>query len=238
MRGYWWAPDGSSLLVAGSTTRQSTDGISADPANPAQPAAEVGYPAAGTPNALVELLIVRPDGEPGAGPMGRGGLRLPHHCLLGFRRSADRRAVQGPAADAAAHRGHRRPARTSVLREDADACWLDIVPGVPARLTDGRIAWTADAGGARRLLVAAESDLADGTAEPVTPADLNVRGILSVDGDTVLVSGSDGESAEIGVWSWGSAGLQPGLRRQRRARSRPGGRHDGPDQPVAWPGTG
>ena len=49
------------------------------------------------------------------------------------------------------------PARgtVAVLREDTDDHWLDIVPGVPARTGDGRIVWTADADGAKRLLVAA-----------------------------------------------------------------------------------
>ncbi len=75
-----------------------------------------------------------------------------------------------------------------MLRDDSDACWLDIVPGVPAGPADGRIAWTADADGARRLLVATPAELADGSAEPVTPPDLQVREVLSVDGDTVLFS--------------------------------------------------
>ena len=101
----------------------------------------------------------------------------------------------------------RETGATTVLRDDSDACWLDVVPGVPARLADGRIVWTADADGARRLLVASERELADGTAEPVTPPDLQVRSVLSVDGDTVLMSGSDGESIEIGVWAYGPGGL-------------------------------
>src|SRR5215471_7889533 len=96
---------------------------------------------------------------------------------------------------------------TTVLREDTDSCWLDLVPGVPARLADGRIAWTADDGGAKRLLVASEHDLAAGTAEPLTPPSLQVRAVLSVDGDTVLLSGSDGEPTEVGVWAYGPGGL-------------------------------
>ena len=94
-----------------------------------------------------------------------------------------------------------------MLRDDSDACWLDIVPGVPGRLADGRVAWTVAADGARRLLVASERQLSDGTAEPVTPPDLQVRDVLSVDGDTVLFSGSDGEPMEVGVWAYGPGGL-------------------------------
>jgi dipeptidyl-peptidase-4 len=101
--------------------------------------------------------------------------------------------------------------RATVLREDTDPVWLEIVPGVPAWTGDGRIVWTADRDGARRLLVldpAAEDPVTG--AEPVTPPDLQVRGVLSVDGGvdggTVLFQAS-AEPTEIGVWAWGPDGL-------------------------------
>jgi dipeptidyl-peptidase-4 len=94
-----------------------------------------------------------------------------------------------------------------VLREDADDRWLDIVPGVPACTSDGRIVWTADAGGARRLLVASPEELAEGSAAPVTPTSLQVREILDVDAGTVLFSASADEPTEIGLWAYGPGGL-------------------------------
>jgi len=94
-----------------------------------------------------------------------------------------------------------------VLREDTDDRWLDIVPGVPARTGDGRIVWTMDAGGARRLLVATPEELAEGSAEPVTPADLQVRDVLDVDSGTVLFSAWADEPTEIGLWTYGPGGL-------------------------------
>jgi dipeptidyl-peptidase-4 len=93
-----------------------------------------------------------------------------------------------------------------VLREDSDERWLDIVPGVPARTEAGRIVWTTEDSGARRLLVATPGELRDGTATPVTPPDLQVREIVSVDGDIVLVRASE-EPMDIGLWSYGPAGL-------------------------------
>jgi dipeptidyl-peptidase-4 len=218
MRGFWWAPDGQSLLVARVDTSPVNRWHIADPAHPERAPVEVSYPAAGTPNALVELMIIRLDGE---------ALQVrwdaEAFCYLAsvywesgspllVVQSRDQRRMRLLAVDTAT-------GETAVLREDTDSSWLDLVPGVPARLADGRIAWTADGGGAKRLLVASEHDLADGTAQSVTRPGLQVRAVLSVDRDTVLLSGSDGEPTEIGVWAYGPGGLQ------RIAGSEPAGVH-------------
>ena len=55
-RGYWWAPDGSALLVARVDETPVDRWHIADPAHPERVPAEVAYPAAGTPNADVSLL--------------------------------------------------------------------------------------------------------------------------------------------------------------------------------------
>ena len=72
MRGYWWAPDGSALLIARVDETPVQRWHIADPANPDRPPAEVAYPAAGTPNADVSLLLARP-GRTGAGSTGADG---------------------------------------------------------------------------------------------------------------------------------------------------------------------
>ena len=95
--------------------------------------------------------------------------------------------------------------QTAVLRADTDPVWTDIVPGVPAWTAAGAIAWTADVGTTRRLLVAAPGDLAG--AEPVTPDGLQVREVLDVDGDTVLFSASAGDPTQVGLWRAGPDGL-------------------------------
>ena len=55
---------------------------------------------------------------------------------------------------------------TAPLFADDDDGWVELVPGTPGVLDDGRLVMAADRDGARRLLV-------DGVA--VTPADLQVR---------------------------------------------------------------
>ncbi len=59
VRGYWWAPDGSALLVARVDDTPVNRWHIADPAHPERAAAEVAYPAAGTANADVTLHLAR-----------------------------------------------------------------------------------------------------------------------------------------------------------------------------------
>jgi dipeptidyl-peptidase-4 len=194
------------MLVARVDTTPVHRWYIADPANPARQAAEVAYPAAGTPNADVTLVLAGLDG-------GRAGVEwdraaFPYLVTVNWDRddplivvqSRDQRRMlllsAGPAGGA-----------TAVLRADSDDRWLDIVPGVPGRTGDGRIVWAADAGGARRLLVASPGELAEGTAAPVTPASLQVREVLDVDSGTVLFTASDDEPTEIGLWTYGPGGL-------------------------------
>jgi dipeptidyl-peptidase 4 len=218
MRGYWWAPDGSALLIARVDESPVQRWYIADPANPDRPPAQVRYPAAGTPNADVSLLVASL----------AGGLRPAKGALIEV--DWDRAAFPYLATalwDSAAPRAplivlqtrDQREMRmlsvdpetgaTSLVRADTDPHWLEIVPGVPARTSGGRIVWTADSEGARRLLIATADELAAGTAEPVTPTTLQVREILSVAGDTVLFAASAAEPTEIGLWTYGPDGLAP-----------------------------
>jgi len=220
-RGYWWAPDGTALLVARVDSTPVQRWYIADPANPARPAAGVAYPAAGTANADVTLVLAGLDGS--QIPVAWDRAAFPYLVTVNWDRddplivvqSRDQRRMVLLSADPAR-------AATAVLREDADDRWLDIVPGAPAWTSDGRIVWTTDAGGARRLLVASPEELAEGSAAPVTPASLQVREILDVDSGTVLFSASADEPAEIGLWAYGPGGLaritgEAGVHHGRRA---------------------
>ncbi len=201
-RGYWWSPDGSALLVARVDETPVRRWHIADPANPERPPAVVAYPAAGTPNAAVSLVLARLDGS--SADVETGGAAFPYlvtaawpdgHDPLVVVQSRDQRTVRLLAVDPGT-------GRTEVLREDTDPVWVEIVPGVPAWTADGRLIWTADRDGTRRLLAGPPEAL-----EPVTPPGLQVRGVLGVDGDTVLFSASD-EPTEIGLWAYGPGGLR------------------------------
>jgi dipeptidyl-peptidase 4 len=208
-RGYWWAPDGTALLTARVDESQVRRWHIADPAHPDRPPAEVRYPAAGTPNADVSLVLARLDGTLTPVEWDRAGFGyLVTACWepptadppLIVVQSRDQRELRVLAVDTGT-------GATTVIRADSDPHWVDIVPGVPARTGDGRIVWTADADGARRLLVATAGELSAGSAVPVTPATLQLREVLGVDGDTVLFTASAAEPMDIGVWAAGPGGL-------------------------------
>jgi dipeptidyl-peptidase-4 len=204
-RGYWWAPDGSALLVARVDETPVTRWYIADPANPGRPPAETRYPAAGTPNAAVSLLRVGLDG--GQAPVAWDQAEFPYLVTVTWDKagpllvvqSRDQRRMRLLSADPAT-------GVVTTLREDTDEHWLDVVPGVPARTSDGKIVWTTDAEETRRLLVAAPADLSDQTAKPVTPAGLQVREVIAADGDVVLFSASE-DPTEIGLWLYGPGGV-------------------------------
>jgi dipeptidyl-peptidase-4 len=206
-RGYWWSPDGSALLVARVDETPVRRWHIADPANPERPPAEVAYPAAGTPNAEVSLLLARLDGttvdveiDHAAFPYLVTACWEGEHNPLVVVQSRDQRTMRLLAVDAGT--GH-----AEVLREDTDPRWLEIVPGVPAWTGDGRLVWTCDHEDTRRLLVSPPGALgAPGEAAPVTPAGLQVHAVLSVDGDTVLFQAS-AEPTQVELWTYGPGGL-------------------------------
>jgi dipeptidyl-peptidase 4 len=206
-RGYWWAPDGSALLVARVDEAPVHRWHIAHPAFPEREATVVAYPAAGTANAEVSLLLARLDGssvlvdtDPAAFPYLVTARWQDGHEPLVVVQSRDQRTMRILGVDVSS-------GGTRVLHEDSDPVWLEIVPGVPAWTADGRIVWTRDDEDTRRLVL-----LAPGRSpEVVTPPGLQVRGVLDVDGDTVLFQASGPDPAEAGLWSYTPSG--PHLRR-------------------------
>ncbi|MGH3391516.1 MAG: prolyl oligopeptidase family serine peptidase [Actinomadura sp.] len=199
MRGYWWAPDGGSLLVARVDETPVNRWYIADPANPDRPATEIAYPAAGTPNAFVGLVVLTVDGDRTAVSWDRGEFPYLVTAYWDERgplivvQSRDQRKMRVLGVDPAS-------GGTTLVQEDHDATWLHIVDGVPARTGAGALVWTVDdhATDSRRLTIG-------GT--PVTPEGLQVRSVLDVDGDTVLFAASGEEPTEVHVWSYGPQGL-------------------------------
>ncbi len=206
-RGYWWSPDGAAVLVARADNKPVQRWHIADPANPSRPATTVRYPSAGTPNAAVSLLIAPLDGAAPV-PVTWDSDACPYlvtadwdaETPLVVVQSRDQRLLRLLTVNP-------QSGGTQILREDTDASWLDIVPGVPSRTSDGRIVWTEMSDDTRRLLVATPGELTDRSAAPVTPPSLQLREVLAVDGTTILFAASDGEPTEVSLWTYGPDGL-------------------------------
>lgn len=212
-RGYWWSPDGEHLLAARVDTTPVQRWWIGDPANPHRPPRAVPYPAAGTANADVSLHVLGLDGERTEVRWDRAGYEYlatagwdAHGPLLGVQ-SRDQRTLRVLAADPDS--GATRP-----LHEQRDPAWVQLIPGTPARTATGTLVHTADEGDTRRLTV-------DG--EPVTPPGLQLRYVVSVDGESVLFVASD-EPTEQHLWSYDprAGGLrrisaEPGVHSGQRA---------------------
>ncbi|WP_300017397.1 prolyl oligopeptidase family serine peptidase [Pseudonocardia sp.] len=196
MRGYWWSPDGDALLVARVDTAPVVRWHIADPEHPDRRPVEHPYPAAGTPNATVTCGIVRLDGTrtpvADTGDEYLAAVTWDVHGLLVTTQPRDQTALR-------THRVDPATGATHPVHEQADAAWVDIVPGVPAHTAPGALLTVESRDGAYRLV-------ADGT--PVTEPDLQVRDVLDVDGDTVLFRAST-DPVSIGLWTWGPDGVLP-----------------------------
>jgi dipeptidyl-peptidase-4 len=220
-RGYWWSPDGRKLLVARVDESAVPRWHIADPANPDKAPVEVGYPAAGTANADVSLLVATlPEAaQDDTVHIAQTPLAVipPASAKLaevaGWDRGAFPYLVNAAWGDDLLIVVQTRDQKTmrivnavtgAVVREDTDPHWTDVIDGVPAQLASGDIVWTGITGDTRGLIIAPAAGLA--TATPVTPPGLQVQAVIAAAGDDVLFTGST-ESTEVGVWRYGRAGL-------------------------------
>jgi dipeptidyl-peptidase 4 len=192
-RGYWWAPAGRRLLVARVDSAAVGLWYIGHPADPGKPSQAVRYPTAGTTNAEVTLWITRLDGTrtrvrwdrdafeyvPAAGWDARG----PYATV----QTRDQRTVRWLGIDP-------DYGATWMLDEKHDRCWVELVPGLPARLRDGALVSHADRLGTRHLTV---------NRVLVTPPGLQLREVLGVDGHRVLFTASPAaDPAQIQLWTY------------------------------------
>ena len=194
-RGYWWAPDGSAIAA----TRVDTSAVArwwiSDPARPDQAPQEHAYPASGTDNAEVTLWVLALDGTRREVEWDRAAFPYladvqwpePERIVLTVQ-SRDQRHLQVLAAAV----GEDEAIRTTVLFEDSDETWVELVHGAPAVLDDGRVVMAADHEGARRLVAA---------SVPLTPPELQVRSIVGVVGHSLLFTANPvADATSVGLW--------------------------------------
>ena len=180
MRGYWWSPDSQHIAACRVDVADVPVWYIADPAHPERPAIEHRYPAAGSVNATVSLHVIdtadfsRVDVQLNGDWEYLNSVSWGSGGLIAQTQTRDQRHVDVHLIDSAT-------GIASVIFTDEDEAWVEIVPGVPALLGDGRLVTCADRIGVRRLIVDDRS---------ATPDHLQVRGVISV-GDTIVFSAND-----------------------------------------------
>ncbi len=199
-RGYWWSPDGSAIAATRVDVSSVQTWYIGDPANPDQPPNAIRYPAAGTANPDVTLHVLALNGGETEVVWDRDGYPYladvrwasPTRLLLTVQ-SRDQRSLMVLEADP-------QIGSTEPVFSDGDLAWVELVPGTPGVLADGRIVTAADRDGARRLLI-------DG--EPVTPADLQVRSVTAVRGnEVVFIANPIDDSSVQHVWRYDDDGVE------------------------------
>ena len=198
-RGYWWSPDGDAVAVCRVDEEPVDTWWIGDPADPSSAPRAVRYPAAGTANADVTLHVFPVGGgEPVDVEWDRAA--FPYLATVSWTdagllvsvQSRDQRRTEVRVVDPAT-------GTTELRFADEDDAWVELVPGSPRLLPDGRLVVTADRDGARRLLV-------DG--EAVTPPDLQVRSIVAADDAGVVLTANPIDDATVlHVWRWDRDGL-------------------------------
>ncbi len=200
-RGYWWSPDG--LTIAACRVDNSPVQVwhISNPADPASAPNVVRYPAAGTANPDVTLHLcpvgdrdqrVEVEWERGAFPY-LAQVHWTAHGLTIMVQSRDQRNLQVRLVATA-------DGSTTLLWADRDEDWVELVPGTGMLIDDATLVTCADRGGARRLMI---------NGAPVSPDDVQVRGIVSAAAGRVILTGNPIDDATVQhVYRWSSDGFQ------------------------------
>ncbi|HVS68696.1 MAG TPA: prolyl oligopeptidase family serine peptidase [Mycobacteriales bacterium] len=189
-RGFWWAPDGRSLLVARVDEAPVAQWWIADPAHPDQPPTAVRYPAAGTADADVTLWLLGLDGErreiewdrsrsPYLGRVHWSDGKPPLIAVV----SRDQREVRILEVDVGT-------GQTVERHVDWNMTWVELFDGVPAWLGD-RVLRIADVDGVRGLFAAASR---------LTPDDMYVHAVVGMTDAGPVFTASREDSTSVGVY--------------------------------------
>ncbi len=198
-RGYWWSPDGATIAACRVDVAPVQVWHIADPAQPGVAPAAVRYPAAGTANPDVTLHLCSLDGgaprevvwDREAFPY-LADVHWTEHALTVNVQSRDQRRLEVRTVDIAT-------GATTTVFADSDDDWVELVPNTGVMAAPGVLFTAGDRDGARRLLV---------NGEPVTPADVQVRHVISIDEQRAIIAGNPIDDATVQhIYRWDPNGF-------------------------------
>jgi len=185
VRGYWWEKDSQNLLVE----RVDESGVAiawiSDPANPLKPAREHRYPFAGSPNAEVSLHRVNLNGVIQEIPWNKD--THPYLVSVSTSGSAPTFCVLSRNQQNVEIFSLRGSAPTSIQTR-IERPWHTVASGVPTLNDAGQLIEIRPLDNVFRLCV-------DG--EAISPADIQVTGVLSTNGDITYTGQSDTTNQHI-----------------------------------------
>jgi len=184
MKGYWWAPDSSALLVQHADESKVETLHIVDPMHPEKVPADFRYPRAGTTNATVKLALL-PVG--GGKPTWIAWDRKRWEYLVNVVWSDEAGAVPTVVVQDRRQRelvmlgADLKTGKTTTLHAENDAAWVNIEQSVPVWLdadNGGGFLWLTERNGWPQL----ERRKADGT-EPkaLTKPGVTVKAVLGVE---------------------------------------------------------
>jgi dipeptidyl-peptidase-4 len=229
-RGFWWAPEGTSVLAARVDESPVARWWTADPANPASSPEPHRYPAAGQADAAVSLWQVGLAG--GRRQVAWDADRYPYLAAVHW-------GAYGPPLLLVERRDHKGCAVLAVDLEDgttseveraSEATWVAWPQGVPAWLEGGKLLWSVADAGTWRLSVGGEL---------VSPPGLQVREVTSSGRAVVFSASAEGEPEVVEAWEWSSSA---GLRQLTEVGGVSAAYGDGPvklvvSRSMRWQGT-
>jgi len=200
-RGYWWSPDGTLLAACRADESPVPEWNLSDVASPWEPPRTIRYPAAGSDNATVTLHIIEVatgrrlevDWRSGEAEYladviwDSGGLIL-------VTQTRDQRRLDIATVDP-------ETGSTRAVHTITDDHWVDLVPGVPRLLDDGRLVTCEERDGSRRLCV---------DSEPVSPDGLQVRSVLSATSEAIHFTANPVDDPTVlHLWSHANGSSAP-----------------------------
>ena len=151
--GYWWSPDGTTLLAARVSEHDVASWWLGDPADAAAEPYRQRYPFAGTPNPEVRLLLVALNGSRTDVDLPTAELPYVHHVRWD--------AAGDPLVTLHARDHGRAEVRavdpgtgaTRVVQADSDPAWLELIPGTPRWLAGGGLLVSASSADTHRIVI-------------------------------------------------------------------------------------